>query len=142
MSEDGDDAAHMRAALSLGGRGIGETWPYPAVGCVIAHGARVVGRGRTATGGRPHAETEALAMAGGAARRDLVRELRLNPYRAEILFRQAMAWEPTELQTALESLLEVDLASKGLAADARHGAGGMSGPLALALWLAEQVPPR
>ena len=81
-------------------------------------------------------------MAGGAARRDLVRELRLNPYRAEILFRQAMAWEPTELQTALEALLEVDLASKGLAADARHGAGGMSGPLALALWLSEQVPPR
>ncbi len=78
-------------------------------------------------------------IAGGAAPRDLVRLLRLNPYRAEILARQAMAWDPDELQSALCALLEVDLASKGTAADARHGAAGMTGSLALGLWLAERM---
>jgi diaminohydroxyphosphoribosylaminopyrimidine deaminase/5-amino-6-(5-phosphoribosylamino)uracil reductase len=63
-----DDASHMRAALALARRGLGNTWPNPAVGCVIARGGRVVGRAVTAPGGRPHAETAALAMAGEAAR--------------------------------------------------------------------------
>lgn len=58
----------MRAALALARRGLGNVWPNPAVGCVIAHGGRVVGRGWTQPGGRPHAETEALAMAGDEAR--------------------------------------------------------------------------
>jgi diaminohydroxyphosphoribosylaminopyrimidine deaminase/5-amino-6-(5-phosphoribosylamino)uracil reductase len=58
----------MRAALALAARGLGGTWPNPSVGCVIVGpDGRVVGRGRTATGGRPHAETMALAMAAGAA---------------------------------------------------------------------------
>ncbi len=63
-----DDAAHMRAALALARRGLGNTWPNPAVGCVIVREGRVVGRGWTAPGGRPHAETRALAEAGEAAR--------------------------------------------------------------------------
>ncbi|WP_287800094.1 bifunctional diaminohydroxyphosphoribosylaminopyrimidine deaminase/5-amino-6-(5-phosphoribosylamino)uracil reductase RibD [Acidiphilium sp.] len=63
-----DDLAHMRTALALARRGLGETAPNPTVGCVIVRGGRVVGRGRTAQGGRPHAETEALAAAGDAAR--------------------------------------------------------------------------
>jgi diaminohydroxyphosphoribosylaminopyrimidine deaminase/5-amino-6-(5-phosphoribosylamino)uracil reductase len=63
-----DDAAHMQAALGLARRGLGTTWPNPSVGCVIVRGERVVGRGRTAPGGRPHAETQALMMAGEAAR--------------------------------------------------------------------------
>src|SRR5947207_3648663 len=58
----------MRAALALGRRGLGTVWPNPAVGCVIAKEGRVVGRGWTQPGGRPHAETEALARAGEAAR--------------------------------------------------------------------------
>jgi len=58
----------MRAALALARRGLGSTWPNPSVGCVITRGGRVVGRGATAPGGRPHAETQALAMAGAAAR--------------------------------------------------------------------------
>ena len=62
------DAAHMGAALALGRRGLGLVWPNPAVGCVLAHGNRVVARGWTQPGGRPHAEAEALARAGGAAR--------------------------------------------------------------------------
>ncbi|WP_324755205.1 bifunctional diaminohydroxyphosphoribosylaminopyrimidine deaminase/5-amino-6-(5-phosphoribosylamino)uracil reductase RibD [Roseovarius sp. Pro17] len=58
----------MRTALALGRRGQGHTWPNPAVGCVIVQGARVVGRGWTQPGGRPHAETQALAQAGATAR--------------------------------------------------------------------------
>ena len=57
----------MLAALGLARRGLGEVWPNPAVGCVLARDALVVGRGRTAAGGRPHAETQALAQAGVAA---------------------------------------------------------------------------
>lgn len=62
------DARHMTHALSLGRRGMGSVWPNPAVGCVIVRERRVVGRGWTQPGGRPHAETQALAMAGEAAR--------------------------------------------------------------------------
>lgn len=59
----------MRAALSLAARHLGQTWPNPAVGCVIVDAAgHVVGRGSTQPGGRPHAETEALAMAGARAK--------------------------------------------------------------------------
>jgi len=44
------------------------TWPNPPVGCVLVREGSVVGRGATAPGGRPHAETVALAMAGEQAR--------------------------------------------------------------------------
>jgi diaminohydroxyphosphoribosylaminopyrimidine deaminase/5-amino-6-(5-phosphoribosylamino)uracil reductase len=57
----------MRAALALARRGLGTVWPNPAVGCVLVKDGRVVGRGWTQPGGRPHAETEALAMAGRSA---------------------------------------------------------------------------
>jgi diaminohydroxyphosphoribosylaminopyrimidine deaminase/5-amino-6-(5-phosphoribosylamino)uracil reductase len=62
------DNSAMRAALGLARRGLGNVWPNPAVGCVIVNHGRVVGRGWTQPGGRPHAETEALARAGAAAR--------------------------------------------------------------------------
>lgn len=61
-------ARYMALALSLGRRGLGRTWPNPAVGCVIVKKGRVIGRGWTQPGGRPHAETQALAQAGAAAR--------------------------------------------------------------------------
>ena len=57
----------MAVALRLAGRGLGQVWPNPAVGCVIVNGGRIVGRGWTQRGGRPHAEFEALRRAGGAA---------------------------------------------------------------------------
>jgi len=63
-----DDIPHMRAALALARRGLGSSWPNPSVGCVIVKDGRVVGRGVTAAGGRPHAEPQAIAMAGEAAR--------------------------------------------------------------------------
>lgn len=62
------DTEHMRAALALARRGLGGTWPNPSVGCVIVRDGRVMARGVTAPGGRPHAEAVALALAGAAAR--------------------------------------------------------------------------
>ena len=64
---DAADARWMRLALSLGARGQGRVWPNPAVGCVIVKDGRVLGRGWTQPGGRPHAETVALAQAGKGA---------------------------------------------------------------------------
>ncbi len=58
----------MALALSLGQRGQGNCWPNPAVGCVIVRKGRIVGRGWTRPGGRPHAEVVALGQAGAAAR--------------------------------------------------------------------------
>ncbi|PZR00885.1 MAG: bifunctional diaminohydroxyphosphoribosylaminopyrimidine deaminase/5-amino-6-(5-phosphoribosylamino)uracil reductase RibD [Cereibacter sphaeroides] len=58
----------MRHAFGLGARGLGRTWPNPAVGCVIVKDGRVVGRGWTQPCGRPHAEVRALAQTGEAAR--------------------------------------------------------------------------
>ncbi|MFD1509093.1 bifunctional diaminohydroxyphosphoribosylaminopyrimidine deaminase/5-amino-6-(5-phosphoribosylamino)uracil reductase RibD [Lacimonas salitolerans] len=57
----------MALALSLGRRAQGNAWPNPAVGCVVVREGRIVGRGWTAPGGRPHAEPQALAQAGSAA---------------------------------------------------------------------------
>ncbi|MBI1239329.1 MAG: bifunctional diaminohydroxyphosphoribosylaminopyrimidine deaminase/5-amino-6-(5-phosphoribosylamino)uracil reductase RibD [Alphaproteobacteria bacterium] len=59
----------MRHALALGRRTMGQVAPNPAVGCVIvAPSGQVIGRGFTQASGRPHAETQALAMAGVSAR--------------------------------------------------------------------------
>jgi diaminohydroxyphosphoribosylaminopyrimidine deaminase / 5-amino-6-(5-phosphoribosylamino)uracil reductase len=65
------DHRFMSLALALGRRGLGNTWPNPAVGAVVVRfdGEPVIaGRGWTQPGGRPHAETEALRRAGEAAR--------------------------------------------------------------------------
>ncbi|MEX0308164.1 MAG: bifunctional diaminohydroxyphosphoribosylaminopyrimidine deaminase/5-amino-6-(5-phosphoribosylamino)uracil reductase RibD [Ruegeria sp.] len=62
------DKRFMALALSLGRRGQGTCWPNPSVGCVIVRDGRIIGRGWTQPGGRPHAETEALAQAGAAAK--------------------------------------------------------------------------
>ncbi|OYW23036.1 MULTISPECIES: bifunctional diaminohydroxyphosphoribosylaminopyrimidine deaminase/5-amino-6-(5-phosphoribosylamino)uracil reductase RibD [unclassified Sphingomonas] len=57
----------MAAALALGARGRGRTAPNPNVGCIIVRDGRVVGRGWTQPGGRPHAEAMALEQAGALA---------------------------------------------------------------------------
>src|SRR5262245_34125026 len=66
------DERRMALALALGRRGLGRTWPNPAVGAVIVADTEqeplIVGRGWTQPGGRPHAETEALRRAGAASR--------------------------------------------------------------------------
>jgi diaminohydroxyphosphoribosylaminopyrimidine deaminase/5-amino-6-(5-phosphoribosylamino)uracil reductase len=61
----------MQAALGLAQRSLGQVAPNPAVGCILVRpdlGDRVVGRGWTQSGGRPHAETEALRRAGELAK--------------------------------------------------------------------------
>jgi diaminohydroxyphosphoribosylaminopyrimidine deaminase/5-amino-6-(5-phosphoribosylamino)uracil reductase len=62
------DQRFMQLALTLGRRGLGRTWPNPAVGAVVVKDGIIVGRGWTQPGGRPHAEPEALKRAGEAAR--------------------------------------------------------------------------
>ena len=62
------DARFMARAIALGARGLGSVWPNPAVGCLIVKDGRILSRARTSPGGRPHAETQALALAGDAAR--------------------------------------------------------------------------
>jgi diaminohydroxyphosphoribosylaminopyrimidine deaminase/5-amino-6-(5-phosphoribosylamino)uracil reductase len=68
MQNENSDFSQMRHALTLAGRALGQVAPNPAVGCAIVRDGVVVGRGWTQKGGRPHAETMALAQAGGAAR--------------------------------------------------------------------------
>lgn len=69
MPRDRDDRRFMDLALHLAARGLGRVAPNPAVGCIIVDGAgQIIGRGWTQAGGRPHAETMALAQAGEAAR--------------------------------------------------------------------------
>lgn len=62
-----NDTHYMQVALRLARRGLGRSWPNPAVGCVITKSDRdtpqVIGRGWTQPGGRPHAETVALDQA-------------------------------------------------------------------------------
>lgn len=58
-----EDQCWMQGALALARRSLGRTWPNPAVGTIIVKGERVLGRGATAPGGRPHAETIALVQA-------------------------------------------------------------------------------
>ncbi len=54
------DRRFMRLAIALGQRGLGRVWPNPAVGCVLVREGRILGRGWTQPGGRPHAEVMAL----------------------------------------------------------------------------------
>ncbi len=62
------DEAYMRRALQLARQGLGRTAPNPAVGAVIVRDGRVVAEGWHRAAGQPHAEAEALARAGTAAR--------------------------------------------------------------------------
>ncbi|MFG1419144.1 bifunctional diaminohydroxyphosphoribosylaminopyrimidine deaminase/5-amino-6-(5-phosphoribosylamino)uracil reductase RibD [Xanthobacter sp. V0B-10] len=67
-----EDERFMAQALAVGQTGLGRTWPNPSVGAVVVQhgpeGPRVVGAAATAAAGRPHAEPQALAQAGAAAR--------------------------------------------------------------------------
>ena len=74
-------------------------------------------------------------LATGTRPGDLVRILKLKPYRAEKLVEQARTWTPDELERALEGLLEVDTIVRG--ADGAHDDAQQH--LALTLWIAERV---
>lgn len=77
-------------------------------------------------------------LAGGETPGSLVRSMRLQPFRAETLARQARAWTVAELAAALEGLLELDALVKGVG-----GAVGGDAAVRLAfdLWLADRVAP-
>ena len=62
------DLRFMMAALTLARKGLGRCWPNPSVGCLLVADGQIVGQGWTQPGGRPHAETEALRVAGPLAR--------------------------------------------------------------------------
>jgi len=66
------DIRFMRNALAIGERHLGLAWPNPSVGAVVVQetgaGPRIVARGITQPGGRPHAERVAIEAAGAAAR--------------------------------------------------------------------------
>ncbi len=61
------DLRFMRQALTEAAKVVGRTSPNPAVGCVIVKQGRVVGHAATASGGRPHAEPQAIRQAGRRA---------------------------------------------------------------------------
>lgn len=63
-----EDARFMARAVELALARMGETWPNPAVGCVIVKDGQVLSEAATAAGGRPHAEEQAVPAAGEAAR--------------------------------------------------------------------------
>lgn len=62
------DREMMLKALALAEKGLGNVAPNPSVGCIIVSDGKIVGEGFTQKGGRPHAETEALAAAGDKAK--------------------------------------------------------------------------
>src|SRR5690348_7634948 len=64
------DAHMMAIALRMAERGLSATAPNPSAGAVIADEmtGEVISRATTARGGRPHAETTAIAVAGERAR--------------------------------------------------------------------------
>jgi diaminohydroxyphosphoribosylaminopyrimidine deaminase/5-amino-6-(5-phosphoribosylamino)uracil reductase len=67
MDQSELDVWHMRRALELAAQGQGYVEPNPMVGCVIVRGAEIIGEGWHRRFGGPHAEVEALRVAGGRA---------------------------------------------------------------------------
>ncbi len=63
-----EDARFMARAIDLALARMGETWPNPAVGCVLVKDGEVIAEAATAPGGRPHAEEQAVPAAREAAR--------------------------------------------------------------------------
>lgn len=82
-------------------------------------------------------------LAAGTKAAEIVRELRLQPYRAQKLTEQARAWQQDELDRALSALLEIDLLSKGIGPDGSpHGMSEERSELALIAWIGNEVARR
>lgn len=63
-----EDIRFMRRAIEVATAQMGETWPNPAVGCVIVKDGQLLSEAATAAGGRPHAEEQAVPAAGEAVK--------------------------------------------------------------------------
>lgn len=62
------DATFMRRAVKLARAGLGATYPNPCVGAIVVQGGHIVGAGKSKPTGGAHAEPQAIARAGDAAR--------------------------------------------------------------------------
>lgn len=78
-------------------------------------------------------------IASGETPGSLVRSMKLQPFRAEILVRQAAGWSLDELESALEGLLELDALVKGVGG---RSADAARQRLAFDLWITDRVAPR
>ena len=67
MNQNELDVWHMRRALQLAAEGRGLVEPNPMVGCLVVRGAEIIGEGWHRRFGGPHAEIEALRIAGAKA---------------------------------------------------------------------------
>jgi len=111
------------AATTLAGRLLAEATPLPVIVTQLHRRLRelIVIRDHLAAGTKPA---------------DLVKELKLQPYRAQKLSEQARAWAQSELDDALQGLFELDLLSKGIATDGTpHSLGEDRSQLALIAWI-------
>jgi len=68
MNQAEIDLWHVRRALELARTGQGYVEPNPMVGCVVVRGAEIIGEGWHRRFGGPHAEAEALRLAGSRAK--------------------------------------------------------------------------
>lgn len=68
MTSPADDAKFMARAIEVARRHLGLTDTNPSVGCVVVKDGNIVAEASTSVGGRPHAERNALELAGEAAR--------------------------------------------------------------------------
>ena len=79
-------------------------------------------------------------LAAGTKPPELARALKLQPFRAQKLAEQAQTWEPAALDGALTGLFELDLLSKGIAADGGpHSLSDGATRLYLIVWIGERV---
>ncbi|MGI8928213.1 MAG: DNA polymerase III subunit delta [Candidatus Limnocylindrales bacterium] len=114
-------------AATLVGRLLREAMPMPVLITQIHRHLRdlIIIREHLDAGTRPH---------------DLIREMKLQPFRAQKLTEQARTWQQEELDQALDDLYELDLLSKGIAADGSpHSLSDDRSELALLGWLGEHV---
>ncbi|HUF87284.1 MAG TPA: bifunctional diaminohydroxyphosphoribosylaminopyrimidine deaminase/5-amino-6-(5-phosphoribosylamino)uracil reductase RibD [Thermohalobaculum sp.] len=126
----------MRMALALAARSLGRVAPNPAVGAVLVREGRVLGRGVTGDGGRPHAEAVALDQArarhGARALRGATAYVTLEPCNhhgrtppcAEALVAAGIARVVCPLEDP-----DPRVSGRGLAALARAGVAVTSGVL-------------
>ena len=110
-------------AVSLAARLLAEATPMPVLITQIHRRLRdlVVVRDHLAVGTKPQ---------------DMVKELKLQPYRAQKLSEQARTWSQPELDDAFQDLYELDLLTKGIATDGTpHSLSDGRSQLALLAWI-------